>query len=402
MKLSAHPQTHLTYCLNIHPGLSLDEHITSIETLATDVRDRVSHSGTFGLGLRISGQAAEALNDPANFQRLKNSIDDNAFYAFTINGFPYGPFHGEAVKQNVYRPDWRDPIRSTYTNQLTTLLANLLPDDVKAGSISTVPGSYKPWITTEADLQQMAEHLADCVVHMARAEAGTGKFIHLGLEPEPDCFLETTAETIAFFEGPLKKYGIPHLGQAHSISRGESERLLHRHLGVCLDTCHIALQYEDLEESYASLKKADILISKVQVSAALQCSVTPEALTALKAFEDDVYLHQTKLKDENGKIHSFDDIPEACSNIDPQHFPNSTLRTHFHVPLYFNGTEALQSTRENITNRFLARAAADGVHLEIETYTFDVLPPDLRELSVTESIANEYEWLTNKLNPPGR
>ena len=397
MKLADYPATDLTYCLNIHPGLSLDQHLESIRTLATDVRDKVPHTAPFGLGLRISGQAAEELADPEKLNALKDTISDNGLYGFTINGFPYGPFHGEAVKQNVYRPDWQDPIRRDYTNALITQLGALLPDHCTAGSISTVPCSYKPWATTDEHRKLMAEHLADCVAHMARTESETGKYIHLGLEPEPDCYLETTSETIDFFEGPIASYAVPHLVTSHGFDEPQAKALINRHLGVCLDTCHIALQFEDLEESYERLTRAGILISKVQISAAIHCDVSPESLAALTAFTDDVYLHQTKVKASDGSITSYPDLPEALAAIDPADWPNAQLRTHFHVPLYFSATGALQSTRENITNRFLKRAAGDGVHLEIETYTFDVLPPELRNLTVTESIANEYEWLTEQI-----
>ena len=74
-----------------------------------------------GSGVRILNQPP-----PAPLKESVRCAEQN-LYVFTINGFPYGCFHGARVKENVYVPDWRTPERRDYTNLLADILADLLP-----------------------------------------------------------------------------------------------------------------------------------------------------------------------------------------------------------------------------------------------------------------------------------
>src|SRR5207302_8360778 len=210
MILRDSPPIHLTYCLNVHRGETWTENFAAIREHACAIRDRVSRGKPFGLGLRLSEAAARELAQIKAREAFKEFLAAENLYVFTINGFPFGRFHGARVKENVYAPDWRSPERLAYTRLLADILADLLPAGLE-GSISTVPGSFKPGIKNETDVREMVCALAECASHFAKIESETGKLLHLGLEPEPACFLETTNETVAFFDGPLAAKNSPDL-----------------------------------------------------------------------------------------------------------------------------------------------------------------------------------------------
>src|SRR3954463_386151 len=228
------PQVHLTYCLNVHPGETWIENIAAIREKTTAIKARVEPGDWFGLGLRLSARAAEELATPEAQGEALDFFAEQNLYPFSINGFPYGRFHQTSVKEKVYTPDWRTSERLQYTLQLVDILAALLPEGIE-GSISTVPGSFKPWIETEDDVRMMAENLGACVAYLAALRDDTGKTIHLGLEPEPDCFLETTAESISFFNDVLLTIAASEVGRILKCNRRTGEEYVRAHLGICLD-----------------------------------------------------------------------------------------------------------------------------------------------------------------------
>ena len=280
MKLRENPPVHLTYCLNIHPGESWAENFAAVRDKALAVKRRVAPDEPFGLGLRLSNVSARTLADPKTLADFRAFLDANGLYVFTLNGFPYGMFHRTAVKSDVYRPDWRTPERRDYTNLLADVLAELLPEDV-TGSISTVPGSYRSWVHTDDDRRVIAEMLSASAAHLAEIHARTGKYIALALEPEPDCLIENTDETLSFFAG-------------------FDNETFRRHVGVCVDLCHLAVVFEDPAESLRRLTDAGVRVSKVQLSSALRCRATHDAVVQLRTFCDPVYLHQVKVRTTGG------------------------------------------------------------------------------------------------------
>ena len=374
MRLQRDPPLHLTYCLNIHPGESWDENLAAIRDKALAVKRAVCPDKPFGLGLRISRAAAETLSEPGASAKLRRFLDENGLYVFTINGFPFGSFHGSVVKENVYHPDWRTLERLEYTNLLADILAELLPGGV-AGSISTVPGSYRKWITSHDDEMQIARNLTACAEHLAEIRERIGKNICVALEPEPDCLIETTEETIAFFDEFLL------------------DETVRRHVGVCVDVCHQAVLFEDPQESIRQLVEAGIRVAKVQLSSALRVVPTPTSLETLRGFCDPVYLHQVKVRTSSGDVISYEDLgvaldERAAGSTDEE------WRVHFHVPLFIAEYGELKSTNSLYTDS-LAQLLRSGVtsHLEIETYTFDVLPDDLKSPGVVENVTLEYDWV---------
>ncbi len=399
MLISHNPPLHLTYCQNIHPGETWAEHFNALQTKATAVEKALGVESAFGLGLRLSATAATELRSVAALQQGRQWFEDHSFYPFSINGFPYGKFHRGPVKSDVYAPDWRTPERLQYTLELGHALAAWLPEGVD-GSISTVPGSYAAWIHSHEDQLAMARQLGAVAAEFARIETETGRLLHLGLEPEPDCFLETTAQTIAFFAGALPEGAVPEMSRIAGVTSERALELLHRHIGVCFDTCHVALQYENLAQSLEAYRKAGIRISKIQLSAALRAPATPEAALALASFREPTYLHQVKGLTNHDTIKSWPDLPEALDAF-PATLDLKELRVHFHVPLFVAPNAPLASTADALDAAFWAEVRSGiSSHLEIETYTFDVLPPEVHPGDIIESIAEEYRWVMKKLAPP--
>lgn len=396
MRIRRDPPLHLTYCLNVHPGETWSENFAAVREKALRVKGLVGRPGPFGLGMRMSRTAADTLADPAAAAEFRAFCDAHDLYVFTVNGFPYGPFHGTAVKENVYRPDWRQPERLAYTNRLTDILALLLPGGV-CGSISTLPGSYKAWIKTRDDVRSMVCNLAEAAFHAREVLARTGRDISIALEPEPDCFLETTPETVDFFAGPLMEWGVGHLRAAHGLSAEAAESALRRHIGVCFDTAHMAVEFEDLAAGLARLRGAGIRVSKIHLSSALSLGDGADAPSALAGFCENVYLHQTRRKLPGGGTEVFADLPAALAS--PAN-PDDKWRVHFHVPLFFDESGDLRSTRSLFTPSFV-KLVESGIteHVEIETYTFGVLPASLAVSDVTDGIAREYRWVLDHLLP---
>jgi sugar phosphate isomerase/epimerase len=385
----------LTYCLNVHPGEAWSDNLATLRTTVLAVRDLVSPGKPFGLGLRLSAAAAATLHDPANLAELSAFLTSEDLYVFTVNAFPFGRFHGGPVKENVYAPDWRSPQRRDYTDQVATILAALIPAG-GTGTISTVPLSWKPWIHSPAALDPILDHLTDSVAHCAAIATRQNRDILLALEPEPGCLLETTAETIAFFNDHLFTRGATLLAAKTGSSQSAARDIIRHTLGVCLDTCHAALQFEDPAESLRQYEAEKIRVPKIQISSALRTDASPQSLAALRPFCEPVYLHQVKARTPSGKILSWPDLPEALEALPTA--GAEEVRIHFHVPLHFTRSGPLNSTASLLTPEFLAQIQSNPLtHLEIETYTWDLLPPSLRSTSIEKSIAAEFAWFQQSI-----
>ena len=366
---------HLTYCSNIHAGETWPEVERALADVLPRVRAELAEFGPFGIGLRLSGAAAAVLVTPDALAAFQRFLADGNYYVFTINGFPYGAFHGQRVKEQVYLPDWRDPRRLEYSNQLATILAALLPADMASGSVSTVPGGFKAHIQTTADVEAVAEGMRAHARFLAELELTTGRTIRLALEPEPACLLETIADTCAFFDRHL------------------ADDDVRRFVGVCVDTCHMAVEFEDPHRVLTTLTDAGIAIVKVQVSSALD--VVAGGIEALAHFAEDTYLHQVVTRGPHG-LTRFTDLPDAFGGTDRH--DRDEWRVHFHVPLFLEHLGALRTTQPFVS-AFLSSLRANPVcnHLEVETYTWDVLPEEFRRSDVATAIARELAWTRDQL-----
>jgi sugar phosphate isomerase/epimerase len=390
---------HLTYCSNIHPGETWNEVRANLGRYLPAVRDGVSPGRPFGIGLRLSAQAARELSAPAALTEFRDFLAANDFYVFTLNGFPYGRFHGVRVKEDAYLPDWRDDERLRYTNELADLLAQLLPDDPTLnGSVSTVPGAFKPLVKGDADIERMREHLLRHAAHLVRIRERTGKRLALALEPEPCCHLETVDETAAFFERWLfADAAVKRFSDMAGLAASAAADALRDHLGVCLDLCHAAVEFEDSRDCIRKLADAGIRIHKLQISAGLRLAqLSAPALQALKAYQDPVYLHQVVESGPKG-LRRFADLPEAFATLNGPD-GDREWRVHFHVPIFLDELGAFSSTQPFIREVLALHAAKPlSQHLEVETYTWDVLPERLRTDAIEQAIARELCWVRREL-----
>ncbi len=389
---------HLTYCTNIHAAESWADTMASLERHLPAIKAELAPDRPFGVGLRLSAIAAEALAEGDRLQAFRAWLERAGCYVFTINGFPYGPFHGQRVKEQVYQPDWTYPERLAYSNRLADLLAVLLPDQPGLeGSVSTVPGTFKPLAAEPGVVARIADNLLRHVAHLAALRARTGRIISLALEPEPYCLLETIDETVAFFRDHLQTPAAQQrLAELAGVPVEASAALLQRHLGVCYDVCHAAVEYEDPAASLAALGAAGIRITKLQLSAALRVPrIGPDAAAQLKPFNEPVYLHQVIERDGDRLIRHLD-LPAALATVDQA--AGREWRVHFHVPIFLAELEHF-STTQDFLRQILAlhRAQPISAHLEVETYTWDVLPERYRGLGVASAIARELAWVRQEL-----
>jgi hypothetical protein len=404
MKIASSPQ-HLTYCTNIHPGESWAAVWQNLQTYLPGLKQQLSPDAPFGIGLRLANGASEELLSGDRLPQLKQWLADQDLYVFTLNGFPYGSFHRQVVKDQVYAPDWFTTNRLRYTQHLIKILAELLPAGVE-GSISTLPISYKPWWQDKPGWQGSAELKTHCIqaarslaliaAELHQLEATTGQHIHIGLEPEPDGLIENTDEVIAWFD----RYLLP-IGQAYLQSQASplaADQILRRHIQVCYDTCHFAVEFESPAVALDCLTAAGIGISKIQLSSALRMTVPASLadrqaiLDQLQPFAESTYLHQVITQQTDGSLQRYRDLELALP--DWLTTPAQEWRTHFHVPLFIRDYPGLSSTQDDIrqTLQYLVQHPALCAHLEIETYTWEVLPAAMK-LDIATSIRREYDWV---------
>lgn len=382
--------SHLAYCTNIHRGSSWAETLDSLDRYTMKVRDRVCPDDEYAIGLRLSASAARQLSDSATLLEFQRWLEKRKCYVFTINGFPYGDFHGTRVKEEVYRPDWTSSDRVDYTKSLFDLLCQIAPPGME-GSVSTVPGSFKRFISSEDQLVAMRKNLAECALHIDALSSKSGRDLHLGLEPEPLCLFETSAETVSFFDALL------------AAEVGDKDVLLKR-LGVNYDACHLAVEYETAEESLGRLVDAGIRISKIHLSSALKVSDFSEStLKTLGGFCEEVYLHQVVARTGTDPLVRYEDLDVALAARASGEDRADEWRIHFHIPLHSSPGVPLESTSDQISSVLdIVKGSPDMCrHFEMETYTWEVLPGGLGAVGVVDQLVREYEWTLGEFNARG-
>jgi sugar phosphate isomerase/epimerase len=388
---------HLTYCTNIHAGQSWQDIRASLDDYVPAIKSAVAPSQPMGIGLRLSGEAAAAVRQPETLAAFLDQLSALGAYVFTINAFPFGPFHGVRVKEDVYLPDWRDRERLAFTANSAAVLAGILPNGLE-GSISTVPGAFKPNGRSSEAIAAMTRNLVMAVADLVDLKRRTGKHIALALEPEPCCFLETTDESIAFFEGALLKPDtLDMLCGITGVGRSEAEILLRRHLGICYDVCHGSVEYEDTVAALDRLLAAGIAIPKIQLSAAMRVpAMTKDLINSVMRYNDGVYLHQSIVRrDDNLSRHV--DLPDAVTAFGEGQ-ADGEWRIHCHVPVFLADLGEISSTRSDLVATLAAlRRRTRSSHLEVETYTWDVLPDNVRTGSKSADIAREIAFCRQEL-----
>lgn len=334
---------HLAYGTNVHPAEDLPGILTQLDVYAARVRSHLD-TAVLGLGLWLAAPVAAALAaEPVLRRRLRRELDARGLEVVTLNGFPYEAFHAPVVKKAVYLPDWADPRRLRYTMDLARVLVDLLPDDAARGSISTLPLGWRdPWDGPQVGAVNRAlDQLAYGLSFLDRP-------IRVAFEPEPGCVIENTLQATVH------------------LSRVDPQ-----YLGVCVDLAHLACAWEDPVTAVQRLARAGLPVVKVQVSAAL--AVEDPGAPALAAYVEPRFMHQTRSR---GCAASFDDLDEALSSG-----AGGPWRVHYHVPLHAAPEPPLEATT-GVLRAGLAALLGGPVagcdHLEVETYTWGVLPASQR------------------------
>lgn len=390
---------HLAYCTNVHPAETLDGVLAQLRDHCEPVRKRLGRD-RLGIGLWLARDAARVLvHEPAALRGLRRELDIRGLEVVTLNGFPYRGFGDSHVKYRVYRPDWTEPARLDHTADLARLLATLLPDDVTEGTISTLPLAWR----TDFDAARGAANRRATALAALHALAGrldaveelTGRSVRVGLEPEPGCLVETTADAVeALGHGRSEPSGpaasaapaAPTMPAAPAAPAMPAPPPAHR-IGVCVDTCHLATSFEDPPTALEALGRAGVPVVKAQLSAALHAEHPgrPDVRAALGAFAEPRFLHQTRTRTPDGRLRATDDLHEALAGEDAGGLPDTApWRAHFHVPLHAPPEPPLTSTLPVLRDT-LALLVGGRVprtrHLEVETYTWQALPPGLRPRS---------------------
>ena len=380
---------HLAYCTNIHRGGDWPETFRSLSEYTLRVRDRVSAGKPYAIGLRLGDIASRQLAQAGELYKFRAWLEENNCYVFTINGFPYGDFHGKRVKEQVYKPDWTTVERVEYTKRLFDILASIAPAEL-GGSVSTVPCSFKQFITTAEQVEAMRRNVWDVVEYIDILSKKTGRDLHLGLEPEPLCYLETTDEMIQFYR------------QLRDDHPGDDR--LPKRLGINYDACHLAVEFEDAADALGSLIAEGIRISKLHLSSALKVRPSAETLDALAGFAEDIYFHQVVARDVDGLLTRHRDLPDALNAAARgETTDDNEWRIHFHVPLHCPPTALYGTTADQLqcVIETLAANPAMCSHIEMETYTWEVLPNEMKQRDVVDQLAGEYDWTLAKLAEQG-
>jgi hypothetical protein len=390
---------HLTYSTLVHPGDNWQQMWASLTTYVPQVKARIAHNQRFGVSLRLSADSANTLvNSAVERDKLKKFLGDNDMYLYTVNAFPYGAFKGTIVKEQVYEPDWRSEERTRYTKNVADVLADVCPADI-APSIQSAPLGFKPRVTGDDVVASYTDHVLRVVAHLVELEARTGRTVQLALEPEPFCFLETTDETVDYFTHHLYSGAAAEkLAKLAHLPISEAHGALRRHLGIVFDICHQAVEYENIAESLQKLTDAGIPIFKLQEAAALRVpEVSQSVVDTLKRYAKTIYLTQTMEK-KNGKLDRFLNLDDAIAAFEKDPGPRE-WRIHIHVPVFLDDLGQFRTTRFAIEEALrFHKAKPLSRQLEIETYTWDVLPENLKTGDIVEYVCRELDWVRGQLS----
>ncbi len=395
------PSGQLTYCSNIHAGESWHDHFAALRKFIPQVKQKVSPGDVFGIGLRLSNAASIDILKDGALNEFKKWLTETDTYVFTMNGFPYGGFHNTVVKDQVHAPDWTTRERVDYTKRLFDILSQLLPHGMEGG-ISTSPLTYRHW-HIPAELPQIftatTNAIIEIVKHLHTIHVTTGKLLHLDIEPEPDGLLETGPEFIDWYKQYLLPMGIAAL-KKNGVPEAEAVSIIKRHIQLCYDVCHFAVGYESHAAVVQQLAAEGIRTGKIQISAAVKAPMASgknreTVVNSFRNFNEPTYLHQVVARKKNGGLKRYRDLPDALADAGNEEVEE--WRSHFHVPLFIEDYGVLQSTQGDIAQVLqIQKQKPFTAHLEIETYTWEVLPEELK-VPIEESITREMRWVLDQL-----
>jgi sugar phosphate isomerase/epimerase len=390
---------HLTYSTLVHAGDTWEDIWDSLNTYVPKVKRNVSGNEAFGVSMRMSGSTVETLvKSPEKRADLRKFFDDNNMYLYTVNAFPHGPFKNQIIKEQVYEPDWRSETRLRYTMNVATILAEVTPEFVNP-SIQTPPLGFKPNGTGKAVADAYAENVRKFATHVNNIYKYKGRTVTLAIEPEPACFLETTPETLAFFNKSLRTdASYKNLAAKTGATLAGAKEIMARHIGVCYDICHQAVQYEDITKSLTALMKHKIPVFKLQEAAAMMIPVvTREKIEAVRKYAKTIYLTQTYQRSKDGKITRYLNLEDAIAAWEKKPV-DCEWRIHVHVPVFLEDLGPFKSTNFAIREALaFQKKHKIAEQLEIETYTWDVLPDELKTGDIVDYVSKELEWVKAQL-----
>lgn len=382
-------QLPLSYCTNVHPGLTVAAVLDGLERYTSPMRRNLGDPVAAGLWL-AEPVTSELLGNPDGILRFAERIEQLDLTCHTLNAFPYGNFHDERVKENVYVPSWAEASRLQYTKDCALLLSGLLLDG-REGSISTVPLGFKEFEHPDDFVERCVGHLIELAEYLVQLRTETGKLIRLAVEPEPFCLLETTGEAIAFFD--LLRGAADDAGALDAVQD---------HIGLCYDVCHQAVEFESIPDSIAALDQAEIRINKLHISCAIELADPANNAAgreALARYAEPRYLHQTMARLPSGQIRRAVDLTsEMALSPDDDFLAAEMWRIHFHVPVNAESLGPLQTTRNELRQAIKAVSELDyAPHLEVETYTWEVLP-DGQATELVDGLSLEMTSTRDLLN----
>jgi sugar phosphate isomerase/epimerase len=395
---------HLTYSTLVHPGDTWEDMWASLTSYVPQVKARVAPDVPFGVCLRLSAASAETLATSAEQRRrLADFLSEHDLYIFTVNAFVYGGFKNKTVKEEVYEPDWQTEERVRFTMNVADILSEIAPAHVNP-SIQTPPMGFKPKVTGPEVVADYRRNVLRVCAHLVELERRTGRTITLAIEPEPACFVETADEAIEYFQQHLYTgAAATELAALTGLPISEANATLRRHIGIVYDVGHQAVEFEDPRSALAKLVAAGIPVFKLQLAAALRVpEVRQEDVDRLKRFAGTIYLTQT-VERRGEEIRRFLNMEDAFAawEADPDRTTPREWRIHFHVPIFLDQLGELQTTRESTADALaLHREQPLSRHVEIETYTFDVLPDEFKTGDIVEHVSREIEWATAELATP--
>ena len=377
------------YCTNVHAGADLDQVLANLRRFALPVRQRFCPDAPLGIGLWLSASAARKIIADRRLAEVADWLKQNGLLPFTLNGFPFGDFHQEVVKQRVYLPAWHESARTAYTSDLIAILHGLLPAEME-GSISTLPIA---WGTPEAKPEQLhlaASALVNLAKQLAQLEKTTGRWIHLDIEPEPGCVLQRSGNVVRFIENYL-------------LLPSRDEQMIRRYLQVCHDICHAAVMFEEQADALQRYRSAGIGVGKIQISSAVSLDLDQtvpaersDALRQLAGFSEPRYLHQTMIRVGDGPAIFYEDLHQALAGPEAKS-AQGTWRVHFHVPIHVERFGRLETTQQAIRECLrIARKDNRTRHFEVETYAWGVLPAELQQPDLAVGIPEELRWLRDE------
>ncbi|TGL87193.1 xylose isomerase [Leptospira congkakensis] len=391
---------HLTYCSNIHPGETWSDHFLQLKENLPKIRKTMAPNSEMGLGLRLANEASIELLNPKTMYEFQTWLKDEGFYVFLINGFPYGNFHQTNVKENVYKPDWATKERLEYTIRLFSILSQLLPAGMEGG-VSTPPLSYQYFDSSDSERNKRisfaTQNILEILLHLIQIQKETGKTLHLDIEPEPDGILGNVNLWVKWFIELFLPLAISKIQNHFGFSKEIAEDTIRKHIRICLDVCHSAVSFERNQTIVNILKENLIQVGRIQISSALKVIFNQqrkEQLDLLTSFNEPTYLHQVLSKKNSSELVSFPDLPEA---LEKGAEPNEEWRIHFHVPVFLDSYGLVSSTRNELLELLsLQKKYLFTNALEIETYTWGVLPKEL-QLPISDSIIREVQWVLSVL-----